>query len=78
MKKTSGQPEDLPARIDKLEARLAEQDHALLELSDELYRQQRQIAAQEQLISELRVRLEQVREHAQVPDDPRHEIPPHY
>jgi len=78
MKKTSGQPEDLYARMEHLESRLAEQDHALLELSDELYRQQRQIAAQEQLMRELRARLEQVREHAQGPADPRHEIPPHY
>jgi uncharacterized coiled-coil protein SlyX len=28
------------ARIDELEARLAQQDQSLLELSDELYRQQ--------------------------------------
>jgi uncharacterized coiled-coil protein SlyX len=38
-------------RIDDLEARLAQQDQSVLELSDELYRQQRQIA---QLMEELR------------------------
>ena len=44
-------------RIDELEARLAEQDHSILELSDEVYRQQRQIAKLETELQRLAERL---------------------
>jgi uncharacterized coiled-coil protein SlyX len=65
------------ARIDELEARLAQQDQSLLDLGREIYRQQREIA---QLAAQLRVLGERVNtltppETAPHPAD---EIPPHY
>ena len=64
------------ARIDELESRLALQDQALLTLSDELYRQQRQIA---QLETQLRQLGDRVRTlNAPEAPQPADEIPPHY
>jgi SlyX protein len=65
------------ARIDELEMRLAEQDRSIVELSDELYRQQRQIA---QLEAQLRQLAERVRtlSPSEPAPDPAGEIPPHY
>lgn len=67
----------LLARIDELESRLAQQDQATLELSDELYRQQRQIG---RLETELRQLVERVRtlSEAEPTPDPADEVPPHY
>ena len=65
------------ARIDELEARLAQQDQAVLELSDELYRQQRQIAQLTQELRALRARFDALA--AREPDvKPADELPPHY
>ena len=65
------------ARIDELETRLAQQDQTLLELSDELYRQQRQIARLETELRQLVDRMKTVStpEPASAPTD---EVPPHY
>ena len=65
------------ARIDELETRLAQQDQTVLELSDELYRQQRQIAWLE---TELRRLVDRVRTiSAPEPESgPSDEVPPHY
>ena len=65
------------ARIDELETRLAQQDQTLLELSDELYRQQRQIARLETELRQLvdRMKTVSVPERASSPGD---EVPPHY
>ena len=65
------------ARIDELETRLAQQDQTLMELSDELYRQQRQIARLETELRQLVDRMKTV----SVPgpaSSPADEIPPHY
>jgi uncharacterized coiled-coil protein SlyX len=65
------------ARIDELEARLAQQDQSILELSDEIFRQQQQIA---QLEGKVRGLTERVRAAA-APDtsaESADEIPPHY
>jgi SlyX protein len=64
-------------RIDELEARLAQQDQALLDLSDEVYRQQRQIAQLEHALRTLTERMVSLAERtpAPVPSDER---PPHY
>jgi len=65
------------ARIDELEARLAQQDQSLLELSDELYRQQQQIAKLELELRHLAERLKMIA----VPEpanEPQDETPPHY
>ena len=65
------------ARMDELEARLAQQDQSLLELSDELYRQQQQIAKLELELRHLAERLKTIA----IPE-PGNEIedetPPHY
>jgi uncharacterized coiled-coil protein SlyX len=62
-------------RIDELEARLAEQDHSILELSDEVYRQQRQIAKLEIEVQRLAERL---KTQPQGAVSNATEIPPHY
>jgi uncharacterized coiled-coil protein SlyX len=64
-------------RIDELEARLAQQDQSALELSDELYRQQRQIAQLTEELRVLRARFDALaaREPESSPADDR---PPHY
>ena len=71
------EPKHGVARIDELETRLAQQDQALLELSDELYRQQRQIARLETELRQLvdRMTTAAAAEPAASPAD---EIPPHY
>jgi SlyX protein len=64
-------------RIDELETRLAQQDQSILELSDEMYRQQQQIA---QLELELRHLAERLKAIA-IPEpasEPQDETPPHY
>jgi len=65
------------ARIDELETRLAQQDQSLLELSDELYRQQRHIARLETELGQLVDRMKTVSapEPASSGAD---EVPPHY
>jgi uncharacterized coiled-coil protein SlyX len=74
---SDGEAESTAARFDELEARLAHQDHSLLELSNEVYSQQRQIAALELLVRQLRERIEPL-EQAQPAGDPASEVPPHY
>jgi SlyX protein len=64
-------------RIDELEARVAQQEQAMLELSDEIYRQQREIAELEGRVRDLAGRLGAAA--AREPDaDPANEVPPHY
>lgn len=65
------------ARMDELEARVAQQDQSILELSDELFRQQQQIA---KLELELRHLAERLRAIA-IPEpanELKDETPPHY
>jgi len=70
-------PDERNARIDELEARVAQQDQSLLELSDEVYRQQRQIAALEEQLKLLGTRFESSTAREPKPD-PGDEPPPHY
>ena len=65
------------ARIDELEARLAQQDQSLLELSDELYRQQQQIAKLELELRHLAGRLKAIAIPGPA-NEPQDETPPHY
>jgi SlyX protein len=65
------------ARIDELEARLALQDQSILELSDEIYRQQRQVAELENRLRLLAQRLETMAAPAEA-RNPADEVPPHY
>lgn len=68
---------DAESRLAALEERLAHQDHAMLELSNEVYRQQQQIADLELHLRRLRDRLDPL-EQAASAGAPGHEIPPHY
>jgi SlyX protein len=65
------------ARIDELEARLALQDQSIVELSDEIYRQQRRVSALEDRLRALALRLEALTAPAET-RDPADEVPPHY
>lgn len=65
-------------RIDELEARLAMQDQSILELSDEIYRQQRRIGELEQLLRAVAQRLEALASPGAAAGDPADEVPPHY
>jgi len=65
------------ARIDELEIRLAHQDQTVLELGNEVYRQQRQIAQLEAAVRELAARLAPD-EGEKAADRPGDEVPPHY
>jgi SlyX protein len=64
-------------RIDELETRLAHQDQAILELSDEIYEQQKQIARLELQCRELVERIESLA-GGDAPTDAGDEKPPHY
>lgn len=65
------------ARIDELETRLAQQDQALLELSDEIYRQQRHIARLEAELRQIVDRMKTVSTPEPVSSGA-DEVPPHY
>ena len=65
------------ARIEELEARLAQQDHSILELSDEVYQQQKQIARLEIEVRHLAERLQRI-EPEESPSNSTDETPPHY
>lgn len=65
------------ARIDELEARLAMQDQSIVELSDELYRQQRRVGELEDKLRILVQRLETLSAPAEA-GNPADEVPPHY
>lgn len=64
-------------RIDELEARLAEQDQSILELSDEIFRQQQHIGQLETQLRHLAERVKSLATAAAAPD-PADEVPPHY
>jgi SlyX protein len=65
------------ARIDELETRLAQQDQTLLELSDEIYRQQRQIARLEAELRQLVDRMKTI-STSDPASSPADDFPPHY
>jgi SlyX protein len=68
---------DSEARIDELESRLALQDQSILELSDEIYRQQQQIAQLELRVTQLIARLTEGAP-PEPEGNPVDEVPPHY
>ena len=65
------------SNIQELEARLAQQDHSILALSDEVYQQQQKIAELELKLRHLTQRLEVIAAEGPV-SDPAQETPPHY
>jgi uncharacterized coiled-coil protein SlyX len=64
-------------RIDELETRVAQQDHSIAQLSDEVYRQQQQLAELEIKLRHLADRLRQIATPEQS-GEPTYEVPPHY
>jgi len=68
---------DKKARIDELEARLAQQDHSILGLSDEVYQQQQHIARLEAEVRHLAERVQRTETQEPVSDST-DEVPPHY
>jgi SlyX protein len=68
---------DQQERINELESRLALADHAILELSNEVYRQQRKLEELNSLVSQLSDRIRQIGA-ARSEGSPGDEIPPHY
>ena len=67
----------IDARIDELEVRLAHQDQTVLELGNEVYRQQRQIAQLESMVRQLAAQLGSA-ESNPAADRAVDEVPPHY
>ena len=68
---------DKEVRINDLEVRLAHQDHSIEKMSDEIYRQQKQIVQLEDKVSWLVERLELMAPPKSSKDEP-DEAPPHY
>jgi len=68
---------DNEKRLIDLETRLAHQDQTLLELGDEIYRQQRQIAMLEDRCRQLLERLDSIGAANQA-GGPTDDVPPHY
>ena len=68
---------DKQSHISELEARLAQQDHSILELSDEVYQQQRQIAELEAKVRDLAERLKLIVSE-ETATNSADEVPPHY
>ena len=68
---------DIERRLIDLESKVAHQDQALLDMSEEIYRQQQQIALLEDRCRHLQERLE-IAGGADQAADPANEIPPHY
>jgi SlyX protein len=63
-------------RIERIETRVAFQEQSIQELSDTIYRQEKQIAVLEAAVTMLRERVGELAEA--VPEPARDETPPHY
>ena len=68
---------DNDARINDLQARLAEQDHAVAQLSDEVYQQQLKVAELEVKVRHIMDRLKSLSDVGETSESGP-EIPPHY
>lgn len=68
---------DKEVRINDLEVRLAHQDHSIEKMSDEIYRQQKQIVQLEEKVRRLVDRLELIASPQSSNNEP-DEAPPHY
>ena len=68
---------DSKTRIDELETRVAQQDQSMIDLSDEVYKQQQQISALEIKVRHLAERLQLIAT-LEPANDSTDEIPPHY
>jgi SlyX protein len=63
-------------RIERIETRVAYQEQSIQQLSDVVYRQEKQIAVLEAAVTMLRDRVGKLADA--VPDPARDETPPHY
>ena len=63
-------------RIERIETRVAFQEQSIQELSDTVYRQEKQIAVLEAAVTMLRERVGELADA--VPEPNRDETPPHY
>jgi SlyX protein len=63
-------------RIERIETRVAFQEQSIQELSDTVYRQEKQIAVLEAAVTMLRERVGELADA--VPEPTRDETPPHY
>ena len=70
-------PTHTEKQIVDLETRIAHQDHAIHELGNEVYQQQKQIEKLERQLSHLAERM-QSNDSAPATSNPADEIPPHY
>ncbi len=71
--------QDIDARLDELESRLAFQDDLIESLNETVVRQDRDIARLELKVKTLGEKLEDLGEAAAMPGVvPGHEVPPHY
>ncbi len=68
---------DKELKLNELEMRIAHQDHSIEKMSDEIYRQQKQIVQLEDKVSWLVEQLELVAPSKSSNDEP-DEAPPHY
>ena len=68
---------DHEERLVELETKVAHQDHTIIELGEEIYRQQQQIVFLEGLCRQLNERLQSLPSTGS-PGDPSDEVPPHY
>jgi len=68
---------DAEARINDLESRLTLTDHAIVELSNEVYRQQQQLTELESLIKALTNHIKQI-DAVHSARDTADDVPPHY
>ncbi|MFQ5635341.1 MAG: SlyX family protein [Gammaproteobacteria bacterium] len=66
------------ARLIELETKAAHQDQAILDLSEEIYRQQQQLALLRDQCRHLLSRLESLAPADQRQRDPADDVPPHY
>lgn len=65
-------------RLVEIEIKLARQEDLVDTLNQTIYRQQKKIDELEALCMALARRMQEVRQGADEPRDPAHEIPPHY
>ena len=66
------------SRAEHIEARVAHQEHLLAELSEVLYRQQKQIDQLTASLEKLSVDYRELLEHSRATQAPGDEPPPHY
>ena len=71
--------QDIDARLDELESRLAFQDDLIESLNEVIARQDRDLSRMAQQLKDLSTKISDLSESGAAPSHPAdHEIPPHY